>query len=172
MPEQATRFLVDDTREVLQPRSPRDQYAMPIALRGMCEETAYKKWLHRKAVAHVIRDRKRWPFTGSVADYKKAIHQAVLQAGKHDSYTGEELDWRLISKYDNKKSKRGGTVYKKTFAKLPTVDHAGDAPGDLNLRICTWRTNDAKSDLTLSEFIELCERVIEHNRKGSANQAL
>jgi hypothetical protein len=26
--------------------------------------------------------------------------------------------------------------------------------------ICSWRTNDAKSDLTRDEFVELCRKVI------------
>ena len=73
------------------------------------------------------------------------------------------MDWGLISKYDNDNSKTGGSRYKKRFARLPTVDHAGDAPGDMNFRICSWRTNDSKSDLTMPEFVELCRRVLRHN---------
>jgi hypothetical protein len=147
------------------------QYTLPETLRGLCSEANYRKWLDRKAVAHYNRDRKRWSSTGSVRDYKAAIHIAVIDAGKYDCYTGEELDWSLISKYDNEKSKAGKTSYKKTLAMLPTVDHAGAVPGDLNLRICSWRTNDAKSDLTLEEFIDLCAKVISHNRR-SANPAI
>lgn len=170
VPEKAKRFLVKEQPGTIKKQLPRGQYALPTVLRGVCEETIYKKWLHRKAVAHVIRDRRRWPFTGSVADYKKAIHEAVLRAGKHDSYTGEELDWKLISKYDNKKSKSGGISYKKTFSRLPTVDHADDIPSDLNFRICFWRTNDAKSDLTLDEFVELCTKVVKHNRRSASHR--
>lgn len=142
--------------------TPHGQYALPSALRGSCTEATYKKWLQRKAEAHVRRDRKRWRIRLSVADYKKSIHAAVQEAGKRDAYTGELLDWGLISKYDNAKSKSGGTVYKKKFAMLPTVDHAGDGPGDLNFRICSWRTNDSKSDLTLKELIELCRKILRH----------
>jgi hypothetical protein len=133
-------------------------------LRGLCDEAAYKKWLHRKAIAHVIRDRKRWKGTPiTVADYKAAIHSAVTAAGREDTYTGETLDWTLISKYDNAKAKRGGASYKKQFALLPTVDHAGGGPGSPRFRICSWRTNDVKSDLTLAELLELCRRLLRHN---------
>jgi hypothetical protein len=157
-PKKAERFLVEE-----QPWKVHGRYAMPRTLRGVCTDASYKKWLHRKAVAHVRRDRKRWNITLSTSDYKKTIHAAVLESGRYDAYTSELLDWELISKYDNAKSKRGGAAYKKTFAMLPTVDHVGDVPGDLNFRICSWRTNSVKSDLTLKELIEVCRKVLQHN---------
>lgn len=163
VPERAERFLVDRQPWSHETNERPGQYALPIALRDVCTGAAYKKWLHRKAAAHVIRDRKRWRIPLSVADYKRAIHAAVRETEKRDAYTGELLDWTLISKYDNGKSKRGGSAYKKSFAMLPTVDHAGNAPGDMNFRICSWRTNDSKSDLTLDEFVELCRSVIRHS---------
>ncbi len=168
VPRKAERFLVDRHPLSGTRKTPHGQYALPNALRGVCTEAAYKKWLQRKAVAHVVRDRKRWKIPLSVADYKKAIHAAVLETGKRDSYTGELLDWGLVSKYDNAKSNSGGGVYKKKFAMLPTLDHAGDAPGGMNFRICSWRTNDSKSDLTLKEFIELCRKVLRHNDPGAS----
>ena len=163
IPNQAYRFLVDRKPWSGARKTPHGQYALPSKLRGVCTELAYKKWLHRKAIAHVVRDKKRWEIPLSVADYKNTIHIAVMETGKRDSYTGELLDWGLISKYDNAKSKSGGAVYKKKFAMLPTVDHAGDAPGDLNFRICSWRTNSSKSDLTLIEFVELCRKILRYN---------
>ena len=30
------------------------------------------------------------------------------------------------------------------------------------LKICSWHTNDAKNDLTLDAFKELCRRALEH----------
>ena len=163
VPKKAERFLVDTDPWSPVTNGRRGQCSLPAALRGSCKEATYKKWLHRKAEAHVVRDRKRWSIRLSVADYKKAIHAAVLESGRRDAYTGELLNWRLISTYDNAKSKRGRTAYKKSFALLPTVDHAGDAPGDMNFRICSWRTNDSKSDLTLDEFIQLCHNVIRYS---------
>jgi hypothetical protein len=35
-------------------------YELPECLKGKCEETAYVRWLRRKAAAHVKRDRKRF----------------------------------------------------------------------------------------------------------------
>jgi len=56
-----------------------------------------------------------------------------------------------------------GRNYKKEFALLPTVDHVGDGTGPLDLKICSWRTNDAKNDLPLSEFISVCQAVLKHH---------
>jgi len=162
-PKKAGPFRVGGQKIAEGETGPKAQYAIPDALRDACTQPAYKRWLHRKAAAHVKRDKIRWNMELSVADYKKAIHDAVHKAKMHDSYTGDLLDWSLISKYDNESSREGGSTYKKKFAMLPTVDHAGDVPGDMNFRICSWRTNDSKSDLTLEEFVELCHKVIKHN---------
>jgi hypothetical protein len=166
-PQKAVRFRIDGEQSTIVQRNPQTK-DIPDGLGHACTDVAYKKWLHRKAQAHVSRDKKRWKLPLSVAEYKKAIHAAVLKSAGRDTYTGDILDWSLISKYDNTKSKQGGTDYKKTFAMLPTVDHAGDVPGDMNFQICSWRTNDAKSDLTLEEFVELCRKVVEHNDRGTS----
>jgi hypothetical protein len=167
-PQKVVQFRVDGQQSAIVQRSPQGKYILPDGIQDTCTDAAYKKWLHRKAQAHVTRDKKRWKLPLSVAEYKKAIHTAVQKLIRHDAYTGEILDWSLISKYDNNKSKQGGVNYKKKFAMLPTVDHAGDVPGDMNFRICSWRTNDAKSDLTLEEFVELCRKVVEHNDRGTS----
>lgn len=75
-----------------------------------------------------------------------------------DFYTGEALDWLLISKYNNNESKKGGRQYKAKFSLLPTVDHVNDGLGLPDFKICSWRFNDAKNDLSLQEFIELCKK--------------
>jgi len=58
--------------------------------------------------------------------------------------------------------KSGYRTYKAGFALLPTVDHVGDGLGEADFKICAWRTNDAKSDLTHDEFVALCRRVVKH----------
>ena len=88
------------------------------------------------------------------------IHRAVVHCNGRDSYTGEDLRWDLISTYDNEKSKAGRREYKAGFALLPTVDHVGDGLGPADFKICGWRTNDAKNDLSYSEFVEVCRRVV------------
>lgn len=120
---------------------------------------AYERWLERKAAAHVKRDRGR----GRAATrplYKEAIHAAVILSNGLDDYTGESLDWCLISTYRNEESKAGRHGYKSGFALLPTVDHIDAGATESSFRICAWRTNDAKNDLTPAQFIELCSKVL------------
>jgi hypothetical protein len=143
------------------------KYALPGFLQSVLTQHAYERWLSRKAIAHVKRDRKRGNQAAINEAYKLAIHQAVCSSLGADAYTGELLDWSLASKYDNEASKLGKRAYKAKFALLPTVDHVGDGLGPADFKICSWRTNDAKGDLSLSEFVELCHRVINANPKAS-----
>lgn len=136
------------------------RYAVPQLL-GIQQET-YLRWLRRKAATHVKRDRKRAEHTITGEIYRLAIHAAVADHGTHDFYTGEVLDWSLVSRYDNEQSKVGRSKYKATFALLPTVDHVVRPDGKWDFVICAWRTNDAKNDLDHSEFLDLCRRVIAH----------
>jgi hypothetical protein len=94
--------------------------------------------------------------------YKEAIHAAVPLSEGKDAYTGEPLKWNLISTYKNEDSKAGRHTYKSGFALLPTVDHVIAGATEASFRICGWRTNDAKNDLSSEEFIELCLRVLTH----------
>jgi hypothetical protein len=91
-PKKAERYRIG----AAPPRAPRGhsrkEYALPDELKGECSEAAYGKWLHRKAVAHVKRDGKRWKRPLSISDYKKAIHTAVCRTTKCDAYTGEDMD--------------------------------------------------------------------------------
>jgi hypothetical protein len=41
------------------------------------------------------------------------------------------------------------------------LDHVSER-SSINFDICSWRTNDAKNDLNIQEFIELCRKVIAH----------
>lgn len=135
---------------------------LPEFLVGKISAVQYGRWLERKAAAHVRRDRKR-DFDGAVgAAYRDAIHQAVILSGGKDAYTGEDLHWELLSQYDNEKSKAGRSVYKASFGLLPTVDHLDTSASAVSFRICAWRTNDAKNDLTHESFIELCRRALLH----------
>lgn len=136
-------------------------YALPDCLRGQIEAEAYHRWLQRKAKAHVVRDRQRQRDC-TVAAYKQAIHEAVVRSRGMDAYTGERLDWRLISTYRNELSRQGRHGYKSGFALLPTVDHvAADTHGS-GFVICAWRTNDAKNDLALADFLDLCRKALTH----------
>jgi hypothetical protein len=142
------------------------KYPLPECLVGRCTQQQYTKWLQRKATAHVRRDKKRQESESiTVSKYKEAIHDAVRSGGDRDYYTGQPLDWGLISKYRNENAKDGKKKYKKLFARLPSVDHTLDEQGNLRFVICSWLVNDSKSDMTLPEFYVLCENVLRHREK-------
>lgn len=136
------------------------KYRLPDFLKDIVSQETYDRWLHRKAVTHVRRDRKRGNEKATNSEYKKAIHKAVEESKGKDTYTNENLDWSLLSQYDNDKSKKHGRYYKKKFALLPSVDHVEDGKSQANFKICSWRTNDSKNDLSYDEFVELCLKVI------------
>lgn len=137
------------------------KHPLPPFLEGVVTDEVYERWLRRKAVAHVKRDRGRGRAC-TIANYKEAIHAAVVTSNGVDAYTGEELAWSLISTYKNDDSQKGRHAYKAGLALLPTVDHHQADVHDANFKICAWRTNDAKNDLSLDAFIELCKRVLAH----------
>jgi len=141
------------------------QYAVPDCIKEHCAQARYSRWLHRKAAAHTRRDRKRG-LACTIASYKADIHAAVCSSGHLDFYTGEPLDWSLVSTYDNESSKSGRTKYKKTLALLPTLDHTVDELGRPKFVICSWSVNDAKGDLSIDEFYRLCERVLKHRHES------
>lgn len=138
------------------------KHTMPMFLDGVATPEVYERWLGRKAQAHVKRDIKRNYSGATYALYKEAIHAAVILSEGHDAYTGEELDWTLLSKYNNEESKAGRHGYKAGFALLPTVDHVSAGATEASFRICSWRTNDAKNDLSHEAFVELCKKVLAH----------
>ena len=125
------------------------KYELPAFLVGKVAEGEYKHWLDAKASAHFRRDKKRRGITATRKDYKERIHQAVKESQGKDAYTDEELDWTLLSKYRDKK-----------LPLLPTVDHNDREKGVYEFKICSWRTNDAKNDLSYNDFLELCKRII------------
>ena len=138
------------------------KYRLPPFMPDSVTQTVYERWLRRKAQAHVKRDRRRGNDSAIGETYRAAIHVAVENSSGHDAYTGQVLDWSLISKYNNDDSKERGREYKKEFALLPTIDHVGDGTGPADFKICGWRTNDAKHDLELNEFLRVCRSVLEH----------
>jgi hypothetical protein len=137
------------------------KHQLPEFLVSVVSADLYERWLTRKAAAHVKRDRKRGRVCANSA-YKEAIHRAVIACNGKDSYTREDMNWSLISTYRNEDSRAGRHAYKAEFALLPTVDHhESDVPGS-EFRICAWRTNDAKNDLSVESFIALCKKVLEN----------
>ncbi len=84
----------------------------------------------------------------SVGNDRRAKEEAVERSGGIDAYTGEQLDWSQLGTYTNEQSRLGGRAYKRARALQPTVDHIDDGLGDPRFNLCSWRTNDSKSDLT------------------------
>jgi hypothetical protein len=148
-----------------------EAYVIPPFLTGICTPQVYLRWLDRKAKAHVKRDRERGNDKATTKEYKRAIHQAVERSGGFDEYTGLPLQWDRISKYNNTESGQRGREYKKKFGDLPTVDHVGDGLGPADFCICSWRVNDAKNDLTLAEFLDVCRAVLAHHEKVAKRRA-
>jgi len=145
-------------------------YHLPVFLEGTITREQYVRWLNRKTAAHKKRDRGRGNHNATGAEYKRAIHKAVTESsGGIDAYTGEALNWSQISTYDNRKAKAGGRAYKALYAMLPTIDHIGDGTGPADFAICGWRTNDAKSDMTLTEFLDLCRKLISYAERRSGS---
>lgn len=138
------------------------KYQLPDKMITLVKQDTYERWLSRKTNSHVKRDRNRGNKNATYATYKQAIHKAVCESKGLDAYTLEKLDWSLLSKYDNAQSKKYGRLYKKKFALLPSVDHVNDGLGVADFKICAWRTNDAKNDLSYDEFVNLCKKVVEN----------
>jgi hypothetical protein len=139
-------------------------YPLPGFLEGRLSHSVYVKWLNNKADTLIKRDKKRGkPYAAVVTAsvYKNKIHEAVMNGGEYDPYTGEALAWELISTWDTKKQQPDG--YKRKFSLMPTVDHVTE--DSLQFEICSWRTNDSKSDLSPEEFVEFCGKVIKYRGK-------
>ena len=134
------------------------KFPLPPCLQGIVglTEEAYRHWLKSKALAHVRRDKdpRRKHKAVTAGAYKKRIYAAVVESQGRDYFTGQPLQWNLVSKWNNEDAQRGGAAYRKEFWDLPSVDHDGDA-----FRICSWRMNDSKNDQTIAEFLELADAV-------------
>lgn len=136
------------------------KYELPRFLEGVLTRKEYADWLRKKARQHAIRDSRRWEKDISKADYKWAIHAAVRCSDGQDYYTGEPLKWCLIGKYNSREAQAKGSMYRRDFALLPTVDHEDPLSQKPAFRICGLRTNDCKSDLTISELKDWCEKFL------------
>lgn len=146
------------------------KYYLPKFLEGQIDQAVYKRWLDRKVRAHVKRDRQRGFKNVIAAEYKMAIHEAVVLSGGRDEYTGWQLDWYNISKFNNDAAKNGKREYMKKFTRLPTVDHIENGKNSAKFKICSWIVNDMKSHLTPGEFKKICKAVLEHSKGSSSSK--
>ena len=149
-----------------------EKYEIPDFMIGMKNSEEYKKWLIRKAMSQFKRDKDFYEkhdkvFPYERIDYKEALHQAVIDSEGLDYYTGKKLDWHLISTWSNEDSVKE-IGYKKKFKKLPVLEHINreELSKKLEFVICGWAVNDAKNDLNIEEFLELCREVLEYSGKN------
>jgi len=141
-----------------------NKYEVPSFITNKEAVDNYKKWLDNAATRHYKRDYYLHKQNVSRSQYKEVIHKAVIDSEGLDYYTGKKLDWSKINTWNNADAKkiRG---YKREFKNLPTVEHIfrENIEKNLEFAICGWAINDAKNDLTIEEFIELCNDVITYN---------
>jgi len=136
------------------------KYQLPEFLEGVITQEKYERWLQRRSIAHVRRDKRRGNSDAKNVEYKIAIHDAIIQSKGLDVYTKEELDWSLLGKWDNEEAKKRGRHHKREFYRLPSVDHIGDGHGKPEFKICAMLTNDVKSDLSHEEPLNFCEKLL------------
>jgi hypothetical protein len=87
---------------------------------------------------------------------------AIEKSNGCDFYTGEPLDWHLISKWVGLAEGTSANDYRRKFWMLPSVDHDFDDPAKPVFHICSWRMNDSKNDQSIAEFLQLAVRVQKH----------
>jgi len=157
-------ILIDKNKSMI-------KYNLPDFLVGVISRAIYAKWLDRKATNIHKRDKKRFAdLERTRAEFKESIHKAIFLSNGLDFYTGEKLAWEKISQYNNEKSEQLKVEYKYELRFLPTVDHFGKNPNELVFKICGWRTNDSKSDLSYTEYVELCKKVVNMSNKRTSTK--
>ena len=138
-------------------------YFPPDWMNGTVDTAKYREWLLKRAKEIRKSDlRLGRPFAKSheVSDYRKLINDAVYANGRHDPFTGDELDWSLIKVWDSSKSIDSNGTYIKKFALLPVVDHIDPQAAEIRFEICANQVNLCKSYLTPDEFVALCRKIV------------
>jgi hypothetical protein len=144
-------------------------YLLPQFLEGICTQQQYSKWLLVRAKELYKRDRRNdrpCALHSSRSLYRQAIHAAVFAAGLMDPYTGDILAWAKIGTWDATKGNDNHEMFVKEFTLLPTVDHIDPSMEDLHFEICSWLINCCKSGRTPEDFIGICRKVTEYNKRG------
>ena len=144
------------------------KYPLPSFLQGIFTLSRYNRWLKIKAQNLRNRDirRKRpYPANNSVAVYRKKVHNAVMNNGRTDPYTGDAIDWTLTGEWDadkavlSRRKPESCGEFNKGLYLAPSVDHVAPGSADLDLELCTWIVNSCKSELNPAEFIALCGKI-------------
>jgi len=113
------------------------------------------------------KSRKPCALNKTIASYEQAIHAAACKNALIDPFTGETLRWDLVGKYDPKKAAKDGSYFR-LFYLLPSVDHVDPQSDILDFEICSWLVNLCKGDMTPTEFIALCNKIVSHLQDATA----
>ena len=79
------------------------RYTLPSFLQGIITPTFYSKWLRGRSTSLYERDKKRgkpYALNATRHTYELLIHNAVVNGGQFDPYTGEPLSWNLVGTWD------------------------------------------------------------------------
>ena len=141
------------------------KYKIPeFVIKFGIDQKDYIKWLENKARTHYNRDRKHFSekFNSKIKpkEYKMAIHNAVIKSDGKCFYTDEELAWNKINKFGSLSENNTRDYDKRKYELLPTLEHIDRSVHNLNFAIVSWKVNDAKNNLNIEEFLELCKLVI------------
>ena len=145
---------------------PKPRFSLPDFLIGIVSEIILNHWIDERGKSLRKRDlknKKCFASSYSRMDYKNKIYEAILKTGLFDPYTGDKIDYSLICKWNSKLAEEGKLEYKKLFAMLPSVDHKDPDATVLEFEICTWKTNECKSNFNPEEFIAFCSKVLSNN---------
>jgi hypothetical protein len=138
-------------------------YTLPPFLKGICMPEKFRKWLGAKAEGLFQRDQRlgrSCAAHGSKASYKKAVYDAVMANGVADPYTGDSLNWAIISTWDPVGKNYDPGTFKEKYSLLPTVDHTNPDNNTLEFEICSWIVNSCKNDMNRDEFLAFCKKVV------------
>jgi hypothetical protein len=148
------------------------KFFLPPALDGVITESAYRLWLRKKSLSVCSRDKKEkrpCALNRTRAAYAEKIHEAVSRNPRNDPFTGEELRWDLIRKYDPKQVSKDPDYFRK-FSLLPSIDHTNPDATGLELELCGMQMNRCKAEQTPLEFIALCKKIASYRGKAALHR--
>jgi hypothetical protein len=148
------------------------KFFLPPDLEGVITESSYRWWLRKKSLSVCNRDKKdKRPCARNAtrAVYAEKMHEAVCRNPRNDPFTGEELRWDLIRKYDPKQVSKDRDYFRK-FSLLPSIDHTIPDATDLEFELCGMQMNRCKAGLTPSEFIALCRKIAAYRGKAALHR--
>lgn len=119
-----------------------------------------KKWIERTQSNQELPDCEK---------YFAAVCKAIECCEGKDYYTGKPLSWEITLKHKgNQQTEEEQDAKTAERQERVTFDHLnGRNLEDLQFALCAGKTNDAKNDLTKSEFVELCQAVVDFDKKKS-----